>query len=386
MESRLSALKYVRNNKKQSGVMIVALALTFMTMYIINFLFLTTEESFKEIFLEQPKKVAFVDLSANTMGIEGDTDSSDEERSKQIVNRINEIIDRLKKLDGISDVTYTQILDANYKAIVGNIGYRIPLYESEQIPEYLKHMDAKLVEGNMPKKAGEVLVDKKVFSNQQMSIGGYFNESLYGKTFKVSGVIESDNLTCVGIPQGYTNSGWCIVVQCDSKSADMNKELKKLGIVTSKYDRIYDVQYWADAYKSLVEEQIDAALLVILIVVMIFLAISIMVAYISFMRSRTNEYCLYTSIGFNRKDIYTMMMREVGIIFGSSLIFGAVITIVIMVLLGNILLDNLGLVYKYFYPEHLVRILAAFMAIVGFLQIPVIFTINSIKTIDLIEE
>ena len=146
------------------------------------------------------------------------------------------------------------------------------------------------------------------------------------------------------------------------------------------------MQYWADAYKSLVEEQIDAALLVILIVVMIFLAISIMVAYISFMRSRTNEYCLYTSIGFNRKDIYTMMMREVGIIFGSSLIFGAVITIVIMVLLGNILLDNLGLVYKYFYPEHLVRILAAFMAIVGFLQIPVIFTINSIKTIDLIEE
>ena len=146
------------------------------------------------------------------------------------------------------------------------------------------------------------------------------------------------------------------------------------------------MQYWADAYKSLVEEQIDAALLGILIVVMIFLAISIMVAYISFMRSRTNEYCLYTSIGFNRKDIYTMMMREVGIIFGSSLIFGAVITIVIMVLLGNLLLDNLGLVYKYFYPEHLVRILAAFMAIVGFLQIPVIFTINSIKTIDLIEE
>lgn len=42
MKNKLSALKFVRNNKKQSGVMIIALALTFMTMYIMNFLFLTT--------------------------------------------------------------------------------------------------------------------------------------------------------------------------------------------------------------------------------------------------------------------------------------------------------------------------------------------------------
>ena len=119
---------------------------------------------------------------------------------------------------------------------------------------------------------------------------------------------------------------------------------------------------------------------------MIFLTISILVAYVSFMRNRVNEYCLYTSIGFGRKDIYGMMMREIGIIFGSSIFLGAVITIIIMLLMGNLVLDKLGLVYKYFYHEHLLRIIAAFMAIVGLLQIPIIFTINNIKTIDLIEE
>ena len=143
---------------------------------------------------------------------------------------------------------------------------------------------------------------------------------------------------------------------------------------------------WAKMYKESVTDQLATALLGILIVVMIFLTISILVAYVSFMRNRVNEYCLYTSIGFGRKDIYGMMMREIGIIFGSSIFLGAVITIIIMLLMGNLVLDNLGLVYKYFYPEHLLRIIAAFMAIVGLLQIPIIFTINNIKTIDLIEE
>ena len=52
----------------------------------------------------------------------------------------------------------------------------------------------------------------------------------------------------------------------------------------------------------------------------------------------------------------------------------------------DLVLDNLGLVYRYLYPQHLLRILAAFMAIVGLLQLPIIFTINNIKTIDLIED
>ena len=116
------------------------------------------------------------------------------------------------------------------------------------------------------------------------------------------------------------------------------------------------------------------------------LTISILVAYVSFMRNRVNEYCLYTSIGFARKDIYGMMMRELSLIFGFSILIGAAVTIVIMLLLGHFVLDNLGLIYKYFYPEHLLRILAAFLVTVGILQIPIIVTINNIKTIDRIEE
>lgn len=386
MKNKLSALKFVRNNKKQSGVMIIALALTFMTMYIMNFLFLTTQESFKALFIEQPKKVAFVDLCIDTMGVDSINCKTEEELYDNLEARREDIMSQLESQEGISEVIYTQCLYAHYQGIIGEIGYDFPLLEAEQIPSYIEHMDAKLIEGRMPENSGEILVDSKVLNNQHMSLNGYFNESSYGKVFKVVGVLESDNLTCVGTPQGYTNSGWYMVVQCENKNADMNKALKNIGISTTEYDTIWDKANWKEMYKEMVTDQLDAALIGILIVVMIFLAISIIVAYVSFMRNRVNEYCLYTSIGFARSDVYGMMMREIAIIFGGSLILGAIITIIIMLLMGNLVLDNLGLVYRYLYPQHLLRILAAFMAIVGLLQLPIIFTINNIKTIDLIED
>lgn len=386
MKSRLSALKFVRNNKKQVWVMIVALSMTFMTMYVINFLFLTTKESFKALFLEQPKKVAYVELSPETMGVDSASYSSEEELYQGIDEARNSIMDKLKAHEGISDVIYTQCLYANYQGIVGGVGYDFPLLEESRIPDFLEHMGALLTEGRMPEGPGEILADKKVLQNKKMKIGGYFNESSYGKVFKVVGALDSDVLTCVGTPRGYTNSGWYMVILCNEENADMSAVLKDVGIETTEYDTIYDSVDWAKMYKELVTDQIDAALLAILIVVIIFLAISILVAYVSFMRSRVNEYCLYTSIGFARKDIYGMMMKEIGIIFGLSIVIGAAVTIVIMVLLGHFMLDSLGLVYHYFYPEHLLRILTAFLVIVGFLQIPVIVTINNIKTIDMIEE
>lgn len=386
MKSKLSALKFVRNNKKQVWVMIVALSLTFMTMYIVNFLFLTTKESFKALFLEQPKRVAYLDITPGTMGVEKDNYASDDEYSVAIDTARDDMIADIKKHEGIRDAVLTQTIYASYQGIIGQVGYDFPLLSKEQIPEFLNHMGAKLIEGRMPEGDGEILVDEKVLKNKKMEVGGYFNESSYGHTFKVVGVLASDYMTCVGTPMGYTNSGWYIVVLCDEANADMTRVLKDIGITPTEYDTMYDCVDWADMYEELVTKQLDAALLAILIVVVIFLAISILVAYVSFMRSRVNEYCLYTSIGFGRKDVYGMIMREIVLIFGISIILGGIVTVIIMIYLGSFVLEPMGLIYKYFYPEHLLRILAAFVAIVGALQIPISVTINNIKTIDMIEE
>ncbi len=366
--------------------MIVALSLTFMTMYIINFLLLTTRESFKALFLEQPKRVAYVDLSLKTMGIDKEAYETEEELYQKVEEVRTDIIKKLKGHEGIRDVIYTQCLYARYQGIIGDVGYDFPLFTPDQIPSYLEHMDAALIEGRLPEGDGEILVDEKVLKNRDMKIGGYFNESSYGQVFKVVGVLESDSLVCVGTPMGYTNSGWYMVVLCDEDNSDMTKVLQDIKINPTEYDTIFDAVDWAKMYQELVVHTTDAALLGILLVVMVFLTISIVVTYVSFMRSRVNEYCLYTSIGFSRKDIYEMMMKEIGLIFGLSILIGSVVAVGIMLFLGHFILDNLGLFYHYFYPEQLLRILAAFLAVVGFLQLPVIVTIYNIKTIDRIEE
>ena len=70
MRSGLSASKYIRNNKRTCFVLIIALALTFMAMYIVNYLLKVTEESFKPPLLELPKHVTYADLTPQALGID----------------------------------------------------------------------------------------------------------------------------------------------------------------------------------------------------------------------------------------------------------------------------------------------------------------------------
>lgn len=386
MKGKLSALKFVRNNKRQVWVMIAALSLTFMTMYVINFLFLSTRESFQVLFLRQPGRVAYLSLTAETMGVNGEDYASEEEYYGAIDRARAALTDRVREQEGVYGAVFTQTLYANYQGIVGGVGWDFPLLSKEQIPKFMEHMGAKLIAGRMPERDGEILVDQKVLKNQSLEIGGYFNESSYGKVFRVVGVLESDYMTCVGTPQGYTNSGWYFVVLCDEAHSDMTELLGNIGITPTENDRIIDSAEWKEMYEEVVTAQLDAALLGILIVVMVFLAVSILTAYVSFMRSRVNEYCLYASIGFGRSDVYGMMMREISIIFGAGILLGAAVTFVILFLFGRLLLEPMGLLYQYFYPLHCLRILAAFAAIVGILQIPVTVVVHKIKTIDMIEE
>ncbi len=386
MKSRLSAWKYVRNNKKQVWVMIIALSLTFMTMYLINFMLLTTEESFKGVYFKMPEKMAMLEFDWKTLGVDPEAIEKGEKR-KEAMNAAREnLIDGLKSREGIEEVYYTQVLSFRYAGLIGEVWADFPLLSPEQIPAYLDHMGAKLIEGRMPSGDGEILVDSRIMKNQGMEIGGWFMQDTWGKTFKVVGVLESDYFTCAGTPQGYANSGWFYVVLCEPEHAEMAPELEALGIKVTGYDSISDVREWEKDYKEEVTDVMDGALLGILLVVTVFLTISILVAYVSFLRNRTNEYCLYASIGFSRLDVYSMIMREIGIIFGLSLLLGAVLSVIVMVIMGECMMKPLGLIYKFVYPEHLLRILAAFVSIVALLQLPILMTIHRIRTIDMLEE
>lgn len=386
MDSRLSASKFIRNNKKQVWVLIIALALSFMTMYLINFLFMASEVSFKPVCLEQPKKVTYINVNYDTLGIVPEDYEDPDEMAEVFQVRKEKFMADLKTYPGVTDAYETQVLICNYNGIAGGIGYPFPLVEPDMVKPFLEHMGAKLVDGRMPEEYGEILVDSMVLKNQEAKVGDYFMEDVYGRNFKIVGVLKSDCVAAVGTPQGFTNAGWYITVLGDASTADMNKVIEDLGGNPTARDNIMDISFWRDIYENDMVPMLEDMILGIILVITVFLTIAIVVAYVSFMRSRINEYCLYSSIGYSRKDIYSMMMRELMMIFGISIGIGTILTIVAMILLGKVLLAYLGLGYEFYYPEQIFRQVSVFATIVGVLQIPMLATLHKIKTVDMIEE
>ena len=125
MNSKLSASKFIRNNKKQVWVLIIALALSFMTMYIINFLFMASEVRFRPVCLEQPKKVAFISVNYDTFGISIDDYETLEEAAEVSKARKEKFMEDLRNYPGITDAYETQVLNSTYNGIAGGIGYML---------------------------------------------------------------------------------------------------------------------------------------------------------------------------------------------------------------------------------------------------------------------
>ena len=80
------------------------------------------------------------------------------------------------------------------------------------------------------------------------------------------------------------------------------------------------------------------------------------------------------------------MMREMGILFGTGILLGGICSIAGMALLDALLIHPQGLISGWWYPGQVGASLVAFAVIIGLLQIPILITVHSIRTVDLMEE
>lgn len=386
MRSELSAWNYIRNNKKTTGTLVVALAMVFTAMYLISMLLLTASESFGAVLREIPKKLSFLSVSFGTYGLVSGDYESDDEMVQAYLEKTDELAEKLKTVPGIDNAYYTQIMQYTYRSVIGQIGISAPLIDAGDIPEFLAHMDAELIEGEMPAGDGQILADKKIMKNGGYVIGDYLMGDTYGKTFRICGVIDSPYMICVGTPHGYTNAGWYIVVEKDESISDMTAVLNSLGLEVSDADKVNDAIEYEKMFKTEVGDIIDGVIAVVYLVVMVFLAFTVIIAYVSYMRNRINEYCLYMSIGYSRSAVYRMIMREMLILFGLGALIGFVFSMIGGFVIHSLLIEAKGLSCRLIMPEQIFHILASFVCIMGVLQIPVVYSINAVKTIDAIEE
>ena len=385
MNQKLSAINYVKNNKRRSAVLIVSLSLCFMLIYLTNFLLSSTVESFRMVNVKNVKKVQYIDLSGKTLGI--DVDNIDIEEFSEIRKQKNlELIEKLKKNENIKNIYYSEVLYMEIRAVIGSWYAEIPLVETEEVPVVLKHFGTKVCEGRMPANPGEIVLSDAVMKNGGYSLNDYYRSDNYDEKFKIVGMLDCDTYFGCGIPSDVEQVSM-ITILSDGSIEDISEVLKDVGItINESVDEIVDLKTGKKALKVDVIDVLSNSTNIIYIAVIVLTSLSLFIVYIMYLRDRHNEWCLYSSIGYSKKDVYSLAMREVLITFTIAFVIGIVLTIISVVVVDNIMLKAQGLKCKYLYPMTIVESISVFIILIGALQIPIRYALNRIKTVDAIED
>lgn len=386
MKQKLSAMNYIKNNKRRSSVLIVSLALCFVLIYLTNFLLSSTEETFRVITVENTKKIQYVNLAGSSLGIDVEN-IEDEELENQYREKNLELVEKLKKYDEIENVYYSQILYIEVWAVIGSWYVEMPLVEAEKVSEILEHFGTKVCEGRMPENAGEIVLDRASMKNGGYRLNDYFRSEDYDTAFKIVGILDSDTYFGCGIPSEEEEMFNMITILSDGSIDDVSKLLKKEGIEVRKgYDEIVDVKSGKKSLQKDVIDVISTSTNIIYICIIVLISLSLFIVYAMYLRDRHNEWCLYSSIGYSRKEIYSLVMRELGITFFISFAIGVVLTAISVVVIDFVMIEAQGMKCRYFYPSTVGEILSAYILLIGALQIPIRYALNRIKTVDAMDD
>ena len=168
---------------------------------------------------------------------------------------------------------------------------------------------------------------------------------------------------------------------------DLSKLLEQEGIyVRETYDTIVDAKTGEKEIKVNVTDVISSSTTLIYICIIILSSLALFIVYIMYLRDRHNEWCLYCSIGYSRKEIYSLVMRELLFVFGIALVIGIGLAAAAVVAIDFFMLTPQGMKCKYFYPDAIVEILCAYVLLVGALQIPIRYALHRIRTIDAMDD
>lgn len=386
MSQTLSAMNYIRNNKRRVSVLIVSLCLCFVLTYLTQFLLSSLEETVIPIVMENTKKIQYISLAGSSFGLDVDHLDS-EELNRQYLQKNLELAEKLKKREDISQVYYAPILYVEISATVGNMTVEMPCVPKEEIPALLEHFDAELLEGRMPEREGEIVLDEASMKNNNYIINDYFNKEGYGTTFRIVGVLDCDSYFGCGIPSESYDLPCQLAVLSDGSIKDMSKVLHEEGItVREVYDTILDYKWGEQFVKDEIVDVLGNSTGLIYIGIILILTISLFIVYTTYLRDRHDEWCLYCSIGYSRKAIYYSILRELLFTFVAALLCGAVIISVSVVLLDYLMIQPKGIRCRYFQPGTLAEILCTYVLLLGILQIPVRYALYRIRTIDAIDD
>ncbi len=386
MEQKLSAMRYIKNNKRRVSVLAVSLGLFLVLTYITNILLSCCQVSMEKLVVGNASKMQIVSLRPETLGV--DPELPYEELWEQYEAKTDELTEKIKTYDGVEDAFHANWMYTYITPVIGTMSMEVMLFDSvDRVKQLNEYMGATLIEGRLPENGDEVILDKKTMLNNDFAIGDYFVEQVGGQYGKIVGVVECENYYGCGIiKENFTTGSDGIVVLSDIeniKTAILEKE--GIHIVEDK-DQVIDKEYAERFLDKEVTRSITTAGDLISAIVIIVLTVALFVVYSSYIRDRRNEWCLYCSIGFSRREIYFSIMRELLITFGLAISGGSVITVVMAFAMKHIIVDPNGILCNYINPDAIVTIACVLLFLLACLQIPVCLAVSKIKSIDAIED
>ncbi|MBR2407853.1 MAG: hypothetical protein IKB07_02740 [Lachnospiraceae bacterium] len=382
MRQKLSAMNYIRNNKRRAAVLVVSLALYLVIVYLTQFILSSGTESFKKILSEDTKKMQLVHLPDSALGIDEEALESEEAVTAAYAEAVELLMERLREQPGVKTVQKAQNMGVTIYALIGQYSFSFPLGDEAFLETYMEHMGATLKEGELPDAPGEIILADGIMKNAGLTLG----QKLSDESYQIVGIAESDSYFGGGImvPEKDYSQAWCVL--SDGSIKDMGALLRNMGYEFSDNEaRIYDYKAGNADYEDVFAEVETPANLVFK-GVMIVMAIMLFLVYTTILRDRHGEWCLYCSIGYSRKAIYLSILREMLFYVTVAVVAGTVVTIIGMVVLDALLIAPMGLACKYLDFSVMGEIVCGYAVVFALLQLPIRLALHKIRTVDAMEE
>ena len=363
MNNGLSALKFIKNNRRRTSVLVISIGLFIMMLYSINYLLGGCCEPFKRVLVEQTEKVQVISC---------EDEATDEE--------LNALVEKLNKLDNVEYAFASDRMSTSIKATIGEWGFSVPYTTKENIQKYLDYNNFKITKGRIPENPFELIFSEKLMKNAGYKVGDIVGSA----NFKIVGVYDSDEYFCLGFADGDNNNGKCITILSDGKGVDYQKVVKDLGYAKSVYIRD-NVSGKKDLQKDVLNDIAGSKTLITLTCAVV-LCICLLVVICMYIKDRYQEWCLYRSIGFTTKEIFLLANRELLITFIISIALGLVASLLSVGVMYLLLIGPKGLVSTSFMPDVIGECIVFVLLIYALCQIPISMALNKIKTIDAIED
>lgn len=380
---KLSAMRYIKNNKRRVSVLIVSLTLCFVLTYISFFFLSTTTETFRSVLLDNAEKLQYIEPSARVFDLDYEMSVEDEYLRKYDI-KLNELIDRLREKEEIKDAFKAEIVYGTVQSFVGRYTFELPLVTKEEMPILLKHMKAALTEGRLPEKNNEIVLSESAMKNEDYRLGDSLKEN---HSITIVGIIECEYYFGCGIYEGVTYDNQRICILSDGSIEDLTLFLNNMGYkVDRSREKIIDKTSGEEDLQNDVIDAIEGGTDIVYVFILAVLFIVLLIVYTTYLRDRQNEWCLYSSIGYSKKAIYFSIIRELLFTFAVSLFAGGIIIFFMEAALDYCMIRPMGIKCRYFYPDVLMEIICSYVFLLGMLQLPVRYELYKIRTIDAMDD